>query len=134
MSFLLGGMYRWRDHEWTFELLGLWIQNNVENDIGLKELLGLGKYCFFRQKTIYLLGNADIVDNELASTPSGFGRSSDGKCSEGNSLHAADSGLNSGCLSGYQEPYLGCLSGRKGSQSGYFCGQQDSELGCLSER
>lgn len=83
MSFLLGGMYRWRDHEWTFELLGLWIQNNVEIDIGL-------------------LGNVDIVDNDLASTPSGSGRSSDGKSSDGNSLHAADYGRNLDCLSGHQ--------------------------------
>ena len=50
MSFLLGGMYRWRGHEWTFELLGLWIQNNVENGIGLKEWLRLGKYCFLNKK------------------------------------------------------------------------------------
>ena len=70
-------------------------------------MIKVRKILLFEQKTIYLLGNADIVDNELASTPSGSGRSSDGKSSEGKSLHVADSGRNSGCLSGHQEPDSG---------------------------
>ena len=98
-----------------------------------KRMIKVRKILFSELKTIYLLGNADIVDNELASTPSGSGRSSDGKSSEGNSLHVADSGRNSGCLSGHQEPDSGWLSGRQGSESGSLCGRQDPESGCLSD-